>query len=184
MRTANTRSPRPEDPVPPANTLLEEALVAWGYTRQGVIAEIANVPEGDIERTPPGAARTVGDLARHVLASGRLMAGELSRPDGDFQRLPYDRLMAEHAGDADEIHGQGALLNALRADLQDGERRLRQAGEILMLQQIRQFNGEPATRLSWMNHAIGHEEYHRGQIALTARLLGQVPALTKLIHGG
>ncbi len=168
----------------PATTLLEEALVAWGYARQGVIEEIENVPEGDIERTPTGAARTVGDLARHVLASGRLMAGELSRPDADFQRLPHDRLMAEHAGDAADIRGKSALLRALRTDREAGERRLRDAGELLMLQYVRQFNGQPATRLSWMHHGIAHEEYHRGQLALTARLLGHVPALTKLIHGG
>jgi uncharacterized damage-inducible protein DinB len=53
-----------------------------------------------------------------------------------------------------------------------------------MLQTIRQFNGERATRLSWMQHGIGHEEYHRGQLAVYARLVGRVPALTKLIQGG
>ncbi len=55
-------------------------------------------------------------------------------------------------------------------------------GSMLMLQQITQFNGEPATRLSWMSHGVAHEEYHRGQLALYARLLGRVPALTKLIQ--
>ena len=34
-----------------------------------------------------------------------------------------------------------------------------------------------------MNHGIAHEEYHRGQLALYARLLGRVPALTRLIQG-
>jgi uncharacterized damage-inducible protein DinB len=34
-----------------------------------------------------------------------------------------------------------------------------------------------------MMHGIAHEEYHRGQITLYARLLGEVPALTKLIEG-
>ncbi len=170
--------------MPAPATLLEETLAAWAYTRAGVIREIENVPEGDIERTPPGAVRTVGDLGRHIIAYGRLMAGELSRPDGDFQRLPHPQLMAEHAGNASSIDGKTALLDALRADHAAGERRLREGGELLMLQYIRQFNGEPATRLSWMHHGIAHEEYHRGQIALTARLLGQVPALTKLIHGG
>jgi len=42
----------------------------------------------------------------------------------------------------------------------------------------------PASRLTWLNHAIAHEEYHRGQLALYARLLGRVPALTRLIEGG
>jgi uncharacterized damage-inducible protein DinB len=41
-----------------------------------------------------------------------------------------------------------------------------------------------ATRLSWMQHGIAHEEYHRGQIALYARLVGRVPALTQVIQGG
>lgn len=27
-----------------------------------------------------------------------------------------------------------------------------------------QFNGRPATRLSWMSHGVAHEEYHRGQL--------------------
>ncbi len=166
-----------------ANTLLEEAILAWTYAREGVIAEVENVPEEALERAPAEGARTMGDMVRHILASGRLMAGELSRPDGDFQRKPYPELMAEHAGKRDDVRGKRALLEALRESLADGQRRLRQAGEIQMLQQIRQFNGEPATRLSWMHHGIGHEEYHRGQLALTARLLGTTPALTKQIHG-
>ena len=107
----------------------------------------------------------------------------MTRRDGDFQRLPYGELVAEHAGDADEIRGTAALLDALRLSLADGQRRLREAGELRLLQFIRQFNGEPATRLAWMYHGIGHEEYHRGQIALSARLLGTTPALTKLIRG-
>ena len=60
----------------------------------------------------------------------------------------------------------------------------REAGEIAMLQTIRQFDGEPAPRLTWMHHGIAHEEYHRGQLALYARLIGRVPALTQLIQSG
>ena len=52
-----------------------------------------------------------------------------------------------------------------------------------MLRPIMQFNGEPAARLSWMSHGVAHEEYHRGQLCVYARMLGLVPALTKLIHG-
>ncbi len=176
-----------EEVIVPASNLLEEALDAWGYVRDGVIAEIENVADDDNDRTPAEGARSIADLARHILASGRLMAGELGRPDGDFTRLSYPELMAEHTaapGDLAGLTGKAALVAALRADHAEGERRLRQVGEIGMLQTIRQFNGRPATRLSWMHHGLAHEEYHRGQIALSARLLGHVPALTKLIHGG
>lgn len=46
-----------------------------------------------------------------------------------------------------------------------------------------QFNGRPAARLTWLQHAIGHEDYHRGQLALYVRLFGRVPALTQLTGG-
>jgi uncharacterized damage-inducible protein DinB len=81
-------------------------------------------------------------------------------------------------------HTKAALVAALKKTGVAGVQRIRAAGELHMLQNIRQFNGEPATRLSWMHHGIAHEEYHRGQLALFARLMGRVPALTRLIHGG
>jgi hypothetical protein len=28
---------------------------------------------------------------------------------------------------------------------------------------IRRFDGKMGTRLAWMNHAVSHEEYHRGR---------------------
>jgi deoxyribose-phosphate aldolase len=47
-----------------------------------------------------------------------------------------------------------AILDALKRTHAGGDKRLRAAGEIGMLQTIRQFNGEAATRLSWMHHGI------------------------------
>ena len=59
---------------------------------------------------------------------------------------------------------------------------LRAAGEVQMLQHVRRFDGERGTRLSWLHHGIAHEEYHRAQLALYARLLGRTPALTRAIE--
>jgi uncharacterized damage-inducible protein DinB len=56
-------------------------------------------------------------------------------------------------------------------------------GELQMLQHIRRFDGLNGTRLAWLNHSIAHEMYHRGQLALYARLTGHVPALTRMIEG-
>jgi uncharacterized damage-inducible protein DinB len=33
-----------------------------------------------------------------------------------------------------------------------------------------------------MHHGVSHEEYHRGQLAMYARAMGLVPALTQLIQ--
>jgi uncharacterized damage-inducible protein DinB len=166
-----------------ASTLLDEALDGWRYAREGVIAELENIPAQSFDFRPTPRTRSVAELARHIVEAGMVMAGELSHPGGNFTRQSYEAFLAEYAGGLEPAQDKGALLNQLRGTLEDGVAKLRNAGEMLILQQITQFNGEPASRLSWMSHGVAHEEYHRGQLALYARLLGRVPALTKLIHG-
>jgi uncharacterized damage-inducible protein DinB len=165
-------------------TLLEEALEAWTYVRQGVIDELRNIPEKDVDFRPRPESRSVAELGQHIVQSGLLMSGELSRKDGDFRRKSYEALLREHGPGMERLRTRKALLSALARTHKDGEAVLREAGELHMLQFIRRFDGKPGTRLAWMNHGIAHEEYHRGQLALYARLLGRVPALTRLIQGG
>ena len=165
-------------------TLVEEALEAWTYVREGVMDELRNIPERDLGFRPRPESRTVVELAQHIVQSGLLMSGELSRKDGDFRRKSYDALLREHGPGMLRLRTRKALLGALSRTRKEGEAALRRAGELHMLQYIRRFDGKPGTRLAWMNHGIAHEEYHRGQLALYARLLGRVPALTQLIQGG
>jgi uncharacterized damage-inducible protein DinB len=167
----------------PVKPLLEEALDAWQFARDGVIAEVRNLPPDAMAARAAAGARTVAEIVHHIAESGMVMAGELTRPDGDFQRQSYAAHLSEHARGMDRPAGQAELIALLERTHREGRDRIRAAGERLLLEPIRQFNGEPARRLTWMHHGIGHEEYHRGQLALTARLLGHVPALTKLIHG-
>jgi uncharacterized damage-inducible protein DinB len=164
-------------------TLLDEMLAAWRYTRDGIVAEVENLPEYHFMDRPAGLPKTALDLVNHIVESGRLMAGELSRPDGDFRRKPFPELMADHTREGDEAASKTEAVALLRRSYSEGEQQLRAAGEQLLLSPIRQFNGEEATRLVWMHHGVAHEEYHRGQIALYARLLGETPALTKMILG-
>ena len=166
-------------------SLLDEMLAAWTFTRDGVIGEVKNLPESAFAFRPNDATRTAREVVQHIIESSLLMSGELSRADGDFLRKPYPQLLKEHArGGVTRYRTKAALVAALKRTHADGLKRFRAAGEVAMLQHIRQFNGEPATRLVWMHHGIAHEEYHRGQLALYARLVGRVPALTKLIQGG
>lgn len=170
--------------IPPmATTLLEEALDGWRFARDGVIAELQNIPAESFTFRPAPGVRTVAELARHIVESSLVMVGELTRPDGDFTRQPYPAFLAEYAGGLDVAQDKDALIALLRRSLEEGTTAFREAGAELMLRRITQFNGEPATRLSWMSHGVAHEEYHRGQLCVYARLLGIVPALTKLIHG-
>jgi uncharacterized damage-inducible protein DinB len=165
-------------------SLLDEALQGWAWARQGVIAELRNLPERTLEFRPNDASRTTRELVQHIVESGLMMSGELTRQNGDFQRQSYAAFMAEYGRGVPRHRTKSALVAALRSTHVEGTKRIREAGEVWMLQVIRQFDGESATRLSWMQHAVAHEEYHRGQLALYARLTGRVPALTKLIQAG
>ena len=167
-----------------AQNLLEETLEAWGYARSGVIDELENIPVRQFGFRPTPKSRSVSELAQHIIESGLMAAGELNRPGGSFQRQSYPDFIAEYSGDRAQTVDKVALVTLLRTTLEEGSAAFRKTGEKGILQDIVQFNGEPATRLTWLNHAIAHEEYHRGQLALYARLMGLVPALTKLIEGG
>jgi uncharacterized damage-inducible protein DinB len=164
------------------SSLLEEALEAWQYTRDGVIEEIENLSETDLKFRPHAESRTAAEIGLHVVESGLLMAGELTRPDGNFRRKSYPQLLKEHAGTLPSALKKAALVKLLKRTHAEGDKKIRRAGELLMLQRITRFDGEQGTRMAWMNHGISHEDYHRGQVALYARLVGRVPALTQLIR--
>lgn len=165
------------------STILEEALEAWAYTRQGVVAEARNVSEKDFDFRPAEGSRTFRELVFHILESGNLMAGELSRPNGDFRRKGYEDLLKEHSRGIGRPKTKADLVAALEKTHAEGDRSLREAGELAILQLITRFDGRRGTRLAWMHHGISHEEYHRGQLAVYARIMGRVPALTQLILG-
>jgi len=164
-------------------TLLEEALENWEFAREGVIDEFQSLSDKDLGFKPGEKSRSVIELVQHILEGGTLMVGELTRSDGDFQRKSYEGFLHEYGRGISAKRTKAQLLDALRKTHTEGQRKFREVGELHMLQKIRRFDGKMGTRLAWMNHGIGHEEYHRGQLALYARLLGRVPALTRRIEG-
>ncbi len=91
--------------------------------------------------------------------------------------------MKEYARGIKPTTNKKQLVQLLTKTQEDGAKKIAKAGELHMLQLITRFDGVPGSRLAWMNHGISHEEYHRGQLALYARLVGRVPALTQLIYG-
>jgi uncharacterized damage-inducible protein DinB len=167
----------------PFATTLDEALEAWEYTRAGVISEIKNLPDVSLTFRPTPSTRTPAELAIHIVESGLMMSGELSRPDGNFRRKSFPQFMKEYARGIKPTTNKKQLVQLLTKTQADGAQKLAKAGALHMLQLITRFDGVEGTRLAWMNHGISHEEYHRGQLALYARLVGRVPALTQLIYG-
>lgn len=164
--------------------LLDEALEAWEDSRLGLIAELRNIPARHWDYRPTPEARSVSELAVHILEVAMMMTGELTRSDTNFRRAPWPKLLKIHAGAAYRAKTRSDLLRLLRSQLKEAERKFRSAGEIHMLQAIKRFDGQMGTRLAWLHHGIAQEMYHRGQLTTYARLVGVEPALTKLIRGG
>lgn len=170
-------------PEEPYTDLLEEALEAWEGVRRGVIEEAEAVPDDRYDYRPHEEARSVSELLVHILESAEMAAGELTRENGDFTRQSYPEHVREHAANLPEDPGPAQLRDLLRSRFGDAGARFRAAGELHMLQLIRRFDGQRGTRLAWLHHAIAHEMYHRGQLAMYVRTMGRVPALTRRIRG-
>jgi uncharacterized damage-inducible protein DinB len=162
--------------------LLEEALEGWEGVRMGVIAEVENLPEARFDERPAEGFRTARELVDHIVESGFLMK-ELLRDDGDFTRRPYPELIAEHTRGLAYGGSKEEQLARLHDTHGTMDAAFREAGELHMLQQIRRFDGQRGTRFAWFQHGVQHEYYHCGQLALIARVMGVVPALTKRIRG-
>ena len=166
------------------NTLLEEAIEAWGDARQGVIAEARNIPPGEFNFRPRPEVRSVAELVSHIIETGLMWSNELTRPTADFTRKSFPAFIRHYGSGVGRARAKGELIRLLRSSHQAGAKQIREAGEVRMLQYVRRFDGARGTRLTWMHHGIAHEEYHRAQVALYARLLGRTPALTRLIYEG
>ncbi len=167
----------------PKASLIDEALEAWADARHGVIAELRSVPAGQVDFRPDPGARSVAELVQHIVDTALMWSGELANPAGDFTRMSFPAFVKIYGTPESKRPGdRSGLVRLLRSTHASGARRIRQAGEVGMLQAIRRFDGESWTRLAWLQHGIAHEEYHRGQLALYVRLLGRTPALTKLIE--
>lgn len=164
-------------------TILEETLEAWQDARMGVVDELENIPANQFDFRPARDTRTVKELAIHILEVAMMMTGELTRPDTDFRRAPWPKLLQMYAGPAYRLKTKTQILALMRSQIKQGMQAFRKAGELHMLQFIKRFDGKAGTRLAWLHHGIDQEMYHRGQLTTYARLIGLEPALTQRIKG-
>lgn len=165
-------------------TPLEEALEAWSDVRTGLAREARNIPAARYGFRPAPGTRTVAELLRHVLEVASMMVGELARPDTDFHRAPWPELLALYDQQVRGARTKPLIVALLGRQLRAGQRAFRQAGEAELRRVITRFDGLKGTKLEWLHHGIAHEEYHRGQLTVYARLLGKEPALTRAIRTG
>ncbi|MBI5645428.1 MAG: hypothetical protein HY962_00735 [Ignavibacteriae bacterium] len=159
--------------------LLDEVLDSWYEVRKGLIREIQNIPPARFTFRPTLETRNVTELMQHVLEVAITTVEELLREDTNFHRVPYMQLLRSYAPNIHRADTQEKLIDLLVEQYKDASLRIRNAGELFMLQLVTKVDGGKATRFAMLQDAIAHESYHRGQMTVFVRLLGIVPALTR-----
>lgn len=162
-------------------SFLEESLEAWVNARQGIIAEVENIPEEHLDFSPTPEMRSVAELVRHILEVSMFMTAELTRPDTELARYPFSELRQRYAPGLDSAQTKAELIDRLSSQMDQALDEFRRAGELSQWQFVRRFDGEQGTKMQWLHHGIAQEMYHRGQLTVYARLLGLEPALTRRI---
>ena len=164
-------------------SMLDEVLEAWRDVREGVIEEVQNIPADKFDFKPTPEVRSVREQVQHILEVSMMATGEFTRDDTNLQRAPWPKLLAMYAKPAWKAKTKAQLLKLLRSQMKECEKAFRARGENALWQFHTRFDGKQGTKVAWVNHAIAQEWYHRAQLALYARLMGKVPALTQRIHG-
>jgi uncharacterized damage-inducible protein DinB len=164
-------------------SVFEDAIETLGFSRQGTIDEAANIPDDRWDYRPHPKSRSVAELVHHMVQTTAMLVGEAADRNGDFQRRPYPEHISAHAGDLPETMTPAQLRAALKRSHDVNVSRIRSAGEGHMATPIRRFDGGTWSRITYVFYAASHEDYHRGQLALYARTMGLVPALTQQIYG-
>jgi uncharacterized damage-inducible protein DinB len=159
--------------------MVEEAVRMWETFRQGVIGELENIPEGQLDFRPGPGARSVRELAVHIAASAAGFVEALVSDDGSFARLRDPKVQEALAASLGDVSSKQAVITALTHRGADDVARLR--ANLARLEGTMPTMGGQQSRLTGLWFAASHEMYHRGQLALCARGLGLVPKLTQQI---
>jgi uncharacterized damage-inducible protein DinB len=164
------------------HTLLDETLQRWYSIRRGVIRELSNIPQTRLTFRATLETRSIMDIVHHILELSIITVEELLREDTNLERASLSQLANVYAPNITRADTQEKLVNLLVEQYRDAETRLREAGDLHMLQLVPKIDGSRDTRLSLLLEALQHEMYHRGQLTVYARLIGLEPALTRDRH--
>jgi uncharacterized damage-inducible protein DinB len=165
-----------------SKTLLAETLARWYTIRRGLIREVSNIPQTRLTFRATLETRSIMDIIHHVLELSIITVEELVREDTNLDRASLSQLANVYAPNITRADSQEKLVNLLVEQYRDAETRLRDLGDLHMMQLVPKMDGTYETRLTLLIDAIEHEMYHRGQLTVYARLIGLEPALTQDRH--
>jgi uncharacterized damage-inducible protein DinB len=154
---------------------IEEFLLQWRDSREGLIKEFDRMPEDKLEFRASAETRSALELLYHVVESERMLVGEICRDDTDLRRL----LSRSPDTEIRIVTTKNAMIALLRSSLESSGETIARFGEEKLDQPITRFDGEQISKMAMLQFALSHEMYHRGQFTVYQRLLGIEPALTE-----
>jgi len=154
-------------------------LAKWYIHRRGVIREVSSIPPSRLTFRATLETRSILEIVHHLLEYSIITVEELVRTDTNLHRASMAQLVNIYAPNITRADTQEKLVNLLVEQYRDAESRLKDLGDLHMLQLVTRLDGSRDTRFALLQESIQHEMYHRGQLTIYARLLGLVPASTK-----
>jgi uncharacterized damage-inducible protein DinB len=156
---------------------VDHLINTWKETRNGLIEEAAQVPAEQYTFRATSDTRSVSELLQHVAEVQKMLVGEACRPDTNLMRQSFADHIKEYAPEVSAIKDKNGLLELLRGSMELAEATIRSRAESLDDSMTR-FDGKTMSKLEFLNFAVSHEMYHRGQLTVFERLLNIEPALT------
>ena len=93
-------------------------------------------------------------------------------------RQSFAAHIAEYAPGVAGVTEKNGLLELMRGSMEVAEATIRSQATKLD-ENMRRFDGKEVSKLQFLQFAISHEMYHRGQFTVYARLLNVEPVLTR-----
>ncbi|HEX2833416.1 MAG TPA: DinB family protein [Thermoanaerobaculia bacterium] len=160
---------------------VEEAVRTWEMFRAGTVSELENIPDEQFEYRIGEGARSVRELALHILGSSLGFVNELTSGAPQFLRLRDPKVQAELMAQFGDVTTKAQLVELAKNTGASNAQRLRDHAATIEAGTMPMMNGEQS-RVSGIWFAASHEMYHRGQLTTYARSIGVVPAMTQRIQ--
>ena len=160
---------------------IDRLIESWGEVRTGLINEASQIPEQQFSFRATPETRSVAELLQHIVQTQKMLVGEVCRDDTNLMRQSFADHIREYAPDVAGVSDKNGLLELLRSSMEPSEAAIRGCGDGLQ-QKMRRFDGKEVSKFDFLNFAVAHEMYHRGQLTVYERLLGVEPALTQYFN--
>ena len=161
-------------------TRVEQICDQWQDVRNGLIKEVELIPAEQFDFRAAPETRSILELLQHIIEAERLLVGEICRENTNFQR-GFPAMIADFAPNVKEAKTKDAIVDLLRASLDETKAKACQFGDENLGQIMTRFDGKQVPKIGQLSFSIAHEMYHRGQLTVYERLLGIEPALTQYI---